>query len=135
MNSIIAKVKERPKMIRSFILIATTIILTVTGQILTKLGSINLSNAQNKPTGIMMYIVKALLNPYIISGLLCAVIAALAWIMALSKLKLSYAYPFMSLSYLLVMFLSGIILKEHISAYQWIGTLFIGIGLVFITKG
>ena len=69
-------------------------------------------------------------NYFIIFGLISAVIAAVSWIKALQKYHLSYAYPFMSLSFLLVAVLSAYIFGETIKMAQWIGLLVVITGLI-----
>ena len=60
---------------------------------------------------------------------------ALLWLSALSRAPLSWAYPILSLGYLLVLVLSKVVLHEQVSPARWIGTAVIvfGIWLVFQT--
>ena len=80
------------------------------------------------------FLFKSLFQPYIMSGLLCAFIAAISWIGAASKFKLSYAYPFVSLTYVFVMILSMVVLKEKVYILQWLGILFILLGVFLISR-
>jgi hypothetical protein len=43
----------------------------------------------------------AYLDPWVLSGFGVAFLASITWAMAMPKLQLSQAYPFMSLSYIL----------------------------------
>lgn len=54
------------------------------------------------------------------------------WSIVLSKLDLSYAYPFLALAYVLVPLLSWLILGEHIPTMRWIGIVVVCIGLVLV---
>ena len=57
------------------------------------------------------------------------------WMLSLSRLNLSYAYPVASSSVLLVAFLSGFFLGEPITLRVWGGTVLILLGIVLLTPG
>ena len=105
----------------NFLYIAGCIFFTVLGQILIKYGAVELREARS----LFFY----LLNGYIILGLSSAVLAAMSWIKALQHYDLSYAYPFMSLSFILVAFFSILILGETMKTTQWVGLGIVLIGL------
>ena len=71
-----------------------------------------------------------LLNPWVLSSLLCAFLGMLSWMMALSKTELSYAYPFTSLSFVLVLAASAFFFQEPVTAKKVIGMAFIVAGIV-----
>ncbi len=102
------------------------IIFTVAGQIFVKKGAIGARDA----TSILGY----LTNFYIILGFLMAAVAAVAWVKALQHFTLSHAYPFMSLSFPIVAFLSVIIFNEVMKLNQWIGLLIVLLGLYIGSK-
>ncbi len=103
------------------IFILGCIVFTVLGQVLVKHG---VKQAQSSPA-IMDYI----MNPFIVAGLASAVIAALSWIKALRHFNLSYAYPFMSVSFLLVALLSVWVFDEPVKWNQWLGLGIVLMGL------
>ena len=57
------------------------------------------------------------------------------WIVCLSRLSLSYAYPIASTSVLLVAGFSIVILGETITPRMWAGTALIVIGVVLLSPG
>lgn len=69
-------------------------------------------------------------DPFVLSGMAAAFIASLFWMAAVTKFDLSYAYPFMSASFVLVFFLSILLFKEPFSFYKLIGLTFIIVGIV-----
>ncbi|MDH4121423.1 MAG: EamA family transporter [Deltaproteobacteria bacterium] len=75
------------------------------------------------------------LDPFIFSGFLSAFLASLCWMMVLTKFQLSYAYPFMSASFILVLFLSMFLFHESLNFHKLIGLSFIIIGLIISSKG
>jgi len=118
---------------KDYIFIITTIFFTVCGQLLIKKGSSLLGSFSNDKVNVLFFLVKAMFKPYIMLGLICAAVGAIAWIGALSKFKLSYAYSFASLSFVFVMVFSQVIFKEYISLIQWIGIIMICLGFVLAT--
>lgn len=112
-----------------------TILLTVYGQIVIK-WQVNLAGAFPQGNAEkVQHIIKLLLNPWVISGLACAFIAALTWMAAMTKLPLSYAYPFMSLAFIFVMFLSALFFKEPITINKSLGLAFIVLGIIIGSRG
>jgi multidrug transporter EmrE-like cation transporter len=91
----------------SYIYIALTIIFTVYGQIVIKWQA---SNAGPFPEDFSL-----VFNPWVLSGLAAAFLASLAWMAAMTKFDLSHAYPFMSLAFVLVLFLSAFFFNEPLT--------------------
>jgi drug/metabolite transporter (DMT)-like permease len=75
-----------------------------------------------------------LLNPYVLLGFVMYGLSAFFWLIALSKKDLSFVYPFISLTYILVLVLSSLVLKESIGANKLVGTLIIIVGLIIIAR-
>jgi len=118
----------------SYVCVAATIILTVYGQLVIKW---QVSRAGGLPVGDMAkigFLLRLLLNPWVASGLAAALIAALSWMAAMTKLELSYAYPFMSLSFVLVLVLSALFLREPLTAYKVVGMALVVIGLIVSSR-
>jgi len=117
-----------------YLYISIMLVAVATGQIVLKIG---MSKNGEMPTGLsegLIFLFKSLLNPLVILSLTLAFIGALAWIAVVSKVKLSFAYPFTSLGYVLVLLLSSLILKEQIPTMRWIGVVVIGIGVFIVSR-
>src|SRR5712691_3684711 len=83
-----------------------TVIFTVYGQLIVKW---RVRRAGTLPADFMkkLYFLAALVfDPWILSGLIAAFVAGLFWMSAMTRLELSYAYPFMSLAFVFVLILS-----------------------------
>ncbi|MDH6098859.1 EamA family transporter [Anabaenopsis sp. FSS-46] len=115
--------------------ILLTILFTVYGQIVIK-WQVQLAGAF-PPDNIakLQYIIKLLLNPWVISSFTCAFLAAISWMAAMTKFDLSYAYPFMSLAFVLVLFLSAIFFKEPVTIPKSLGLGLIILGIIIGSKG
>jgi multidrug transporter EmrE-like cation transporter len=115
--------------------IIMTILLTVYGQLVFKW---QIDKAGPFPQGIPQitgYLLKLLIQPWIITCYLAALIASLLWIAALRHFELSYAYPYMSLTFGLVLLFSIILFQETASLPKIIGTILIIIGVIIGSQG
>ena len=114
------------------------IIIILIGIILASVGQIALKMGMNSMGPITNYdpstIITTFLNPYILSGLAMYGLATAFWLIALSKKDLSFVYPFIALTFIIVLMLSNVILKENIGIYRIIGTFIIILGLILIMK-
>jgi len=75
-----------------------------------------------------------LLNPYVLLGFVLYGLGTIFWLIAPSKKDLSFVYPFIALTYILVIVLSSLVLKESIGVNKLIGTLIIVSGLIIIAR-
>ncbi|MFZ3386866.1 MAG: hypothetical protein WA120_06800 [Candidatus Hydromicrobium sp.] len=120
----------------SILLILFSISIAVAGQILLKIG-INRIGMVNFGS---LYALKQLFfgvikSPLVISGLFLYVISAAIWLVVLSAVDLSFAYPFIGFTYVMVLVLSKFILKEDVNPIRWAGALIITIGVIVISRG
>jgi drug/metabolite transporter (DMT)-like permease len=101
------------------------ICLGAVGQILLKSGLGKLHN----PT-IVQTLMTIVTNKYVFGGFFCYGISSLFYLVALQKLDLSYAYPMISLSYVLVAFLAWRFLGEQVPPMRVLGLAIIIAGVV-----
>ena len=104
---------NRPSLL-ALVFIFLTVGFTVLGQILVKQGMLQVGKSPSELTELPEFALRALTNLRVMLGLACAVAAALAWIVAISRSPLSFAYPFMTLSVVLVLVLAGVVFREDI---------------------
>lgn len=76
-----------------------------------------------------------LLRPWVISAFVAAFGASLCWMLALSRLELSRAYPFMALNFLLVCLLAVPLFGETFTTTKVLGLCFIIVGLIILSQG
>lgn len=70
----------------------------------------------------------------VVLGLVLYGISAFFWIIALSKVELSRAYPMLSIGYLGVLLLSWWFLNEHITSIRLLGIVAICLGVYLVAK-
>jgi len=78
----------------------------------------------------IIFILYAYTDFWIISGFASAFLASMAWAAAMTKFELSFAYPFMSLSFVFVFLLSLFFFNETFTWAKAIGLFFIVLGVV-----
>lgn len=118
-----------------YLYILGTILFTVYGQIVLKW---QISQAGPLPIAFVdksIFLLRQFGNLWILSGFVAAVIAALCWMAALTKFELSYAYPFMSLSFVLVLGLSVPLLHEAMTIPKILGIALIVVGIIIGSQG
>jgi multidrug transporter EmrE-like cation transporter len=116
----------------AYVFVCLTVIFTVIGQLLIKWQA---GSAGALPAGWSSrigFLFNLLVNPWIIVGLFCAVIAALAWILAMTRLPLGVAYPMMSLTYPLVICGGWLLFRESLSQWQLMGAALILAGVALV---
>jgi len=114
--------------------ILASVILNVAGQMCIKKGALLKGPLDIIARGLSATAVAIFTSPFIMAGLFLYVVSAFCWIVALSRVELSYAYPILSLGYILIMFLSHWLFHEHLSALRIMGTVGVIVGLFLIFK-
>ena len=74
------------------------------------------------------------LQPAIFGGLSCYVVSVLLWIVALSRLEVSVAYPLVSIGYVVNALLAWWLLGENLNAQRWLGITVIILGVVLVAR-
>lgn len=114
--------------------VALTVLLTVYGQLVLK-WQVGLAGPLPPDLGGRLWFLLGLLtNPWVISGLAAAFCAALAWMLALTQLPLSQAYPFTALTFVLVLAASALFLHEPLTSSKVIGTMLIVAGIAVMAS-
>jgi drug/metabolite transporter (DMT)-like permease len=114
-----------------FIIMAVT--MSAIGQVLIKKG-INVLGNIDFSSGLITSYMKIFLLPYVILGSLVYVISLFIWVYALSKVALSFAYPFLALSYVMIIVASRVFLGETVPFLRVLGILVICIGILLVAK-
>ena len=119
----------------SYFYIFMTIVLTVYGQIAIKWQVLKAGSLPEPLPEKIVFLLHLMFNPCIVSALLAALLAAVFWMAAMTRLQLSHAYPFMGLTFVLVLLASGFFFQEPINAYKVVGVALIFLGLVVASQG
>jgi multidrug transporter EmrE-like cation transporter len=118
-----------------FLYIATAIIAMTYGQLVVK-WQMNIAGALPiEVSEKFFFLIKMFLNPWILSAVLATLITSIAWMAAMTKFDLSFAYPFMGLTFIMVMLLSTIFFQEPLTWQKISGASLILAGIIIGSQG
>ena len=104
------------------------------GQLLLKRGMGSLGPLTLSLDGLLPLLKMVVLNPYVLAGLAIYMGGVIFWLAALSHVELSYAYPFASLSYVVMLGASWLLFREGISPLRILGTIVVCLGVFLISR-
>jgi drug/metabolite transporter (DMT)-like permease len=125
---------KHPFDLSGHLLIALTLFFTVYGQLVLKWQMGGAGPMPAAGSDKILFLLRQLLNPWILSGFVAAFLASMAWMAAMTRFELGYAYPFMSLAFVIVMIFSAIFIGEVVTLGKVLGTLMVIAGLVVIAR-
>jgi drug/metabolite transporter (DMT)-like permease len=73
-------------------------------------------------------------TPAVWAGLALFGLSAVVWLAVLSRASLSFAYPFASLTYVLILLADRFILEQEVHALRYAGVAFIVVGIVLVAQ-
>ncbi|MFN2490204.1 MAG: EamA family transporter [Actinomycetota bacterium] len=77
-------------------------------------------------------ILRAVKEPRLWVGLALFGVSALFWLVVLSRVPLSVAYPFVGLSYIAIVASARLFLHEHVPLLRWIGVVVVALGIAIV---
>lgn len=131
----IAAPGSRVSSVISFGLLFVSVIFAIGGQVTLKsamdpnrIGRIGTAQV-SRP---METVVRALQEPRLWVGLTLFGISAVFWLVVLSRVPLSVAYPIVGLSYIIVVAIARLFLHEHVPPLRWVGVAVVAIGIAIV---
>jgi multidrug transporter EmrE-like cation transporter len=121
--------------IAGYVYVLGSVLCTVFGQIVVKwqvakAGALPATISEKIP-----FLLKLVLNPWIMISMAAGFLALVCWLAAMTKFELSYAYPFMSLAFVLVLILSAILFHEAVTLPKVLGVLLVISGIIVASRG
>lgn len=113
----------------------SSVLLGVVGQLLLKAGMGRVGPLRLGGTSAVAVARRMFSAPQVWGGLGLYGVAMLFWLAALSRLELSYVYPFLSLSYVLIVLAARLFLREAVSPTRVAGVAAICLGVFLIARG
>lgn len=118
----------------TFALILAGVLLNAAAQLLLKAGTNAIGHFAFRLDNLLPIGLKLALEPHILGGLGCYVISVAIWIMALSRVPVSVAYPMLSIGYVVNAFIAYLWFGEALSAQKLLGIGFIIIGVWLVAR-
>ncbi|MDP2239255.1 MAG: SMR family transporter [Burkholderiales bacterium] len=118
----------------SFSLVLCGVLLNAAAQLLLKAGTNAIGVFEFSRENILPVGWKVAQEPHIISGLACYVISVVVWIMALSRVEVSIAYPMLSIGYVVNAIAAWYLFGEAVTVMRLTGICFIIIGVFIVAR-
>jgi len=118
----------------SIILLYISIFIASIGQLTLKFGLNKIGELILLRSNLGSLFLKILSSPVLLLGLFFYGVSAFIWIIGLSKVPLSKAYPLVSISYIIVVFFSWLLLHENISLLKIVALAVICFGVFLLSK-
>ena len=122
-------------MFSNIVIILSSILMSSTAHIFLKKGMINHASISGKSDGIVALFWTVGTNPWVLGGMFLHVSALVVWLWALSKVDISFAYPFIALGYVLVSAMAWFWLGEEINHIRILAMGIIIIGILLLARG
>jgi len=115
--------------------------LILAGVFLNALAQIFLKQGMNK-IGPFAFTIKGIIplglrvafNPHVLLGMTCYAISIVLWLMVLSRVDVSYAYPMLSVGYIIAALAGMAFFGEVLGFSRWAGIFVICFGVYLITR-
>ena len=111
-----------------------TVLTNAAAQLMLKQGMLALGPLEMASDNIILKILQVVFQPWVFAGLVTFVISMASHLYVLSKVELSFAYPFLSLAYVAVAVFAYLIFKEDLNSWRIAGIAFICVGTVLIAQ-
>ena len=124
----------------SYVLIIISVGLAISGQICLRRGMTDVKGKTGMGAGELIkkpatFIKEIATTWLVLLGLILFMISALFWLIVLTDVPLGVAYPFVSLTYIVVMLYDKFFENREILALNWVGVAAIVAGIVLINWG
>jgi len=118
----------------SFSLVLTGVLLNAAAQLLLKAGTNAVGQFEFHFDNLIPVGLKLAFEPHILGGLGCYVVSVVVWIMALSRVPVSIAYPMLSIGYVINAFVAWQWFGEALAAQKLLGIGFIVLGVFLVAR-
>lgn len=118
----------------SFSLVLCGVLLNAAAQLLLKAGTNAVGAFEFSRGNILPVGWKLASEPHIITGLACYVVSVVVWIMALSRVEVSIAYPMLSIGYVVNAIAAWYLFGEAVTMMRLGGIGFIIIGVFIVAR-
>jgi drug/metabolite transporter (DMT)-like permease len=111
-----------------------TVLTNAAAQIMLKQGMMSLGPLTFSVDTVISRVFQIVFNPWVFFGLATFVISMASHLFVLSKVDLSFAYPFLSLAYVVVAVIAWMVFNEELGVYKIAGIALICAGTVLIAQ-
>jgi len=84
--------------------------------------------------GKCLFILRLLFTPWVISAMAATFLSGVSWMLTMTKFEVSYAYPWLSLNFVIMLICGVVLFNEHFSMTKLVGTLFVICGIIILSR-
>jgi multidrug transporter EmrE-like cation transporter len=118
----------------SFALVLSGVLLNAAAQLLLKAGTNSVGHFEFSLANALPIGLKVATEPHILGGLLCYGISVAVWILALSRVEVSIAYPMLSIGYVVNAAAAFFLFGEAVSVQRLVGIGIIILGVYVVAR-
>jgi multidrug transporter EmrE-like cation transporter len=118
----------------SFSLLMTGVLLNAAAQLLLKAGTNRVGEFAFALDNIVPVGARIATSPHILAGLACYGVSVVVWILGLSRVPVSVAYPMLSVGYVVNAFAAWMLFGESLTAQKLVGIGFIVVGVWLVAR-
>jgi drug/metabolite transporter (DMT)-like permease len=111
-----------------------TVATNAAAQLMLKYGMMQLGPLSFAGVNPLIKVLQIVFSPWVFLGLSTFVVSMASHLFVLSKVDLSFAYPFLSLAYVMVAVFAYFVFREDLNALRIAGIAFICVGTVLIAQ-
>ena len=115
-------------------LVLAGVLLNAAAQLLLKAGTNRVGAFAFTLDNVVPIGMKLAFNPPILAGLACYVVSVVVWILGLSRVPVSVAYPMLSMGYVVNAILAYYLFGESLGMQKVIGIGFIVVGVFLVAR-
>jgi len=118
----------------AFSLVLAGVLLNAAAQLLLKAGTNRIGEFAFSLDNVVPIGIKVASSPFVLGGLACYAVSVVVWIMALSRVPVSVAYPMLSIGYIVNAVAAWLLFGESLAAQKLVGIGFIVVGVWLVAR-
>ena len=117
-----------------FIYLFASIFCAVTGQLLLKTTVNRLEGVDFTKGSVVTNFIRLVTSPLFILAMSVYAFSMILYLMAISTIEISMAYPMVALNYAIILICSRLFFKENVTVVRWMGVLLIIRGVILVSR-
>ena len=118
---------------KSILLILSSVALNALAQLFVRQGMLKVGSVSLKLEQLWNMCISFFSNLYLWGGMLCYAVSLVLWMVVLSKVNVSLAYPFSCVGFIITAVLAYFFLDEPLTLQKCIGIAIICLGVIILT--
>lgn len=116
----------------NILLILSSVLLNCAAQLLIRKGMLSIGSTSL--ANLSQHLGQMFLSPWLWAALLCFGLSIVLWMFVLSRVEVSFAYPFNGIGYVIIALACHYLFGEPLSSTRLCGIVFICIGVYLISR-